>query len=244
MARQARNRRRRSSAEQGFAISLVFVAVFLMAMLGMAVAYSTHQGSQTGKQGDDAVLAMTLISQARTIREGIHLMAARGTDIDAISLDTAGGTASSTGYSILNTGLYHPTLGAAERQQAPARALDAGAAGGPYNWKLVVTATGKGAVKLPGVGLDANDDRVVAIGPVQSGVCRQINRLLWGTATVNKLTAPNTATINLASWMSRPAAGVLDLLGDTNVANARSPDQCVTNKSDNYNVFFFTVRER
>lgn len=146
---------------RGMAISLILIAVALVAVLGLALFYGSQSNPGTRQYPQSHALASALIEQAHNIRTGMETMSASGIPIGAITLDTDG-----------THGLYNPNIGAMEQQKLPA------SIGGIWIYK--VDTSGNPVVKLNGYGGDANPDYVLAVESVNMDVCGQINEILWG----------------------------------------------------------------
>lgn len=214
-----RHMRFSSYHSRGLALSVILLAVVLLAALGVAVAIGSRSGPTNISSQKAKILAATLLHQAQAYRDAdLAMMQAKGMPYFNPDLTTSGF------YSMTD-----PAQGYTEPQQPP---TDAYVSAASATWILKKdTSNGNATVTLMNVGTTAADYTIATVN-LKIGVCQQLNQLLGGSTTIPVETV-GTST----AWST--AATVMDLSGEAAV-NGKTA-QCVQTMDGQY-VFYSTLR--
>lgn len=191
----------------GFA-GVVFLVIALIAVVMAAIAIMSRGSSSGLPDQNGKAYASVLLKQAADLRGGFDRMLIDNKTASLITFDSAA-----------NTGLFDPTgdVVYALQQTPPAGLMVSGTPAFNYH-KLV---------KLPGIGITANDDYAFVVGDISSVACQQINKTLYSDATT---LAPGTSTGSLSDWTTGAA---IDDSGATTRYVDR-PEGCVVTSDAKY----------
>lgn len=195
--------RARTLHQQGFA-GVVFLVIALIAIVMAGIAAMSRNSATGAPEQNAKTNAAVLLKQASDLKVGFDRMLIDGRNAATITFGGNAttdliGTAAGTTYAV--------------RPVPPVAAVESG---------VTPAFTYNNSVTLPGVGTVAAD-AVFTVGNVTLDVCRQINRILYNSASNAN---PATSAGTLAAWTTAPAAVDDSSQGGETMYNGR-PEGCV-----------------
>jgi hypothetical protein len=186
----------RRSTESGNALFLILIAVVLFAALSFAITQSNRSTGSSAGEETNTVTGSNVTQYASAIRTGITRMLVRGNAVEDMLFDQPG----ASGYTTNTTRqVFHPQGGAVVYQAPDSNVVESTGA-----WYFFFAAVKDMATTAP--------DAVAVLTKVKKGVCQQINRNVFGVATVSALdTAITNATIIAGTFdINTPVANDFD----------------------------------
>lgn len=239
-------RRDKKQGQRGNAIFAIILGVILFGALTWAVTQANRGQGNLGQTETSLILASQITSNPSSIRQTADLMILKGRTgaelrFNADQSTAAAATTDPTDFDYL-ANVFNPAgEGGAAWSQPPADSLTDLTCITTLAYSVGAAATGDRAgcwyykrnVTLPGIGINATADVVIALPNLKQGVCEQINLKLFGATTIE------ASGIALASWTT--AATAVDMTAGTYTSGR--PFACVQNTGGDY-LYYHTIVER
>lgn len=202
--------RRTGKKQLGLALSVILLAVVLLAAIAVTIALSERSAPGNSSQQSARMAATAVINTAQNIKMGFDRGMASGVDPASLTFDSAAGT-----------GIFNPNVGGALQQMLVGQAsIDI--------TRLYWVYHGAGAlVKLMNVGSGVGS-YVLEYDPMTQAACSQINLILYNDTSIPTLSSAATgAWWQMSSQNNYGATGSQPVDASADPAVNGRPEGCV-----------------